>query len=419
MRFPNGLRALDHRDFRLFICGQLISLVGTWMQSVAQSWLVLELTGSAFKLGIIGTLQFGPMLLFSFLAGAVADRVHKRRMIIATQTALMLQAFVLALLCWSGHARYWHVAILAACYGLANTLDMPARQAFVVEMVEGHADLPNAIALNSAMFSSARMIGPAVAGLVIARYGVAPAFALNGLSFLAVIFALSAMHAEGRPAPGERGSVKAEIIAGLRYARHTPVVSLVLSLLLCVSLFVINHNVMVPLLARNVLHQQAHGFGLMMSALGTGAVVGALAVALWGRRPPLRMLFASAVLSAGTTLALGAARSFLAAVVLLAMMGFFQIVFMASCNTTLQDVAPAHMRGRVMSLYAFVFAGITPVGSLLMGTLAQWLGVLAVYTVGGGLGLAGVLALAWAWARSKGRAVGCADPQQTPLRTAS
>ena len=406
MRFPNGLRALNHRDFRLFICGQLISLIGTWMQSVAQAWLVLDLTGSAFKLGIIGALQFGPMFLFSFLAGAVADRARKRRMIIATQTALMLQAFVLALLCWSGHVRYWHVAILAACYGLANTLDMPVRQAFVVEMVEGQADLPNAIALNSAMFSGARMIGPAVAGLVISRYGVAPAFALNGLSFLAVIFALSAMRAEGRPLPGERGSVKADTIAGLRYARRTPAVFLVLSLLLCVSLFVVNHNVMVPLLARNVLHQEAHGFGLMMSSLGTGAVVGALAVALWGRRPPLRLLFAAAAVSAGLTLSLGAVHRFATAAALLALLGFVQIVFMASCNTTLQDEAPDHMRGRVMSLYAFVFAGITPIGSFLMGTLAQWFGVRATYAVGGGLGLAGVLALAWAWARLRARAAG-------------
>jgi MFS family permease len=419
MKFPNGLRALNHRDFRLFMCGQLISLIGTWMQSVAQSWLVLDLTGSAFKLGIVGTLQFGPMLLFSFLAGAVADRVYKRRMIIATQTTLMLQAFVLALLCWSGHVQYWHVAVLAACYGLANTLDMPARQAFVVEMVEGQADLPNAIALNSAMFNGARMIGPAIAGLVIARYGVGPAFALNGLSFLAVIFALSAMQAEGQPAAGERNSVKAEIIAGLRYAQHTPVVFLVLTLLLCVSLFLINHNVMIPLLARNVLHQQAHGFGLMMSAMGSGAMVGALAIAAWGRRPPLRLLFASAVLSAGLTLALGAARWFPAAVCLLALLGFFQIIFMASCNTTLQDVAPAHLRGRVMSLYAFVFAGIAPVGSFLMGSLAQGFGVLTAYTVAGAAGLAAVLALAWVWARSKDRATANTDPHRSRLSAAS
>ena len=399
MQFPHGLRALNHRDFRLFFCGQLISLIGTWMQSVAQAWLVLDLTGSAFKLGVIGALQFGPMLLFSLLAGAVADRVRKRRMILLTQTILMLQAFALALLCWSGHARFWHVALLATCYGLANTLDMPVRQSFVVEMVGGKEDLPNAIALNSAMFNSARMIGPAAAGILIARYGVAPAFAINGLSFLAVILALAAMRADGLPSPGEKGALKADILAGLRYARRTPVVLVVLCLLLCVSLFAVNHNVMVPLLARVKLHEQAHGFGLMMSALGAGAVIGALAFALWGRHPPLRLLFAAAAFSAGLTLSLGFVNRFATAVVILALVGFFQIIFMASCNTTLQFEAPDHLRGRVMSLYAFVFAGITPIGALLMGTLAQCLGVSAAYALGGGIGLAGVGAFAWSWAR--------------------
>ena len=399
MIFPHGLRALNHRDYRLFICGQLVSLIGTWMQSVAQAWLVLELTGSAFKLGVIGTLQFGPMLLFSFLAGAVADRVPKRRMIMATQTALMLQAFVLALLCWSGHVRYWHVAVLAACYGLANTLDMPVRQAFVVQMVGGREDLPNAIALNSAMFNSARMIGPAVAGIVVARYGPAWAFGLNGLSFLAVILALAFMRTDGLPAAGERGPVGAEIAAGLRYARDTPRVAIVLGVLLCVSIFVFNHNVMVPLLARNVLRVDAHGFGLLMSSLGTGAVLGALAVALWGRTPPLRLVLVAALASAGLTAVLGGVRSFGWACAVLVLLGGAQIVFMASCNTSLQAQAPDHLRGRVMSIYAFFFAGVTPIGSFLMGSMAQGFGVRATYAIGGGLGLAGILALSWAWAR--------------------
>jgi MFS family permease len=215
MRLPAGLRALHHRDFRLFISGQLVSLIGTWMQSVAQSWLVLELTNSPFKLGLIGTLQFGPMLGFSFLAGAIADRLPKRRLIMATQTALMLQAFTLALLARTGHVQFWHVAALAVCYGLANTLDMPTRQSFIVEMVS-KADLPNAIALNSAMFNGARMVGPAVAGLLVDRYGVGPAFGLNGLSFVAVILALAAMRAEGLPGPTQGTTVRAEIAAGLR-----------------------------------------------------------------------------------------------------------------------------------------------------------------------------------------------------------
>ena len=236
MRFPIGLRALAHRDFRLFLSGQLISLIGTWMQTVAQAWLVLELTSSPFKLGLLGALQFGPMLCFSFVAGAIADRLPKRRVLIGTQTALMIQAFLLSFLTWAGHVQYWHVAVLAACYGLAFTLDMPTRQAFIVEMVSKD-DLPNAIALNSAMFNGARMVGPAVAGLLVDRYGVGPAFGLNGLSFVAVILALAAMRAEGLPSPTQGTTVRAEIAAGLRYALHTPLVALILGLLLAVSLF--------------------------------------------------------------------------------------------------------------------------------------------------------------------------------------
>jgi MFS family permease len=356
MRLPGGLRALNHRDFRLFISGQLISLIGTWMQSVAQSWLVLELTNSPFKLGLIGTLQFGPMLGFSFLAGAIADRLPKRRLIIATQTALMLQAFALALLARSGHVQFWHVAVLAVCYGLANTLDMPTRQSFIVEMV-GKDDLASAIALNSAMFNGARMIGPAVAGLLVDRFGVAPAFGLNGLSFVAVILALAAMRTEGLPREREGTTVRQDIAAGVRYAVGTPLVALILSLLLVVSLFVINHNVLVPLLARNVLHEGAHGFGLLM-----------------------------------------------AAVVLLALTGLSQIVFMASCNTTLQMVVPDRLRGRIMGLYAFVFVGVTPIGSFFVGSVAEWFGTPMAYAAGGGLGLLSVLALTLLWWRGWGRA---------------
>jgi MFS family permease len=404
MRLPAGLRALNHRDFRLFISGQLISLIGTWMQSVAQSWLVLELTNSPFKLGLIGTLQFGPMLGFSFLAGAIADRLPKRRVIIATQTALMLQAFALALLARSGHVQFWHVAVLAVCYGLANTLDMPTRQSFIVEMV-GKDDLASAIALNSAMFNGARMIGPAVAGLLVDRFGVAPAFGLNGLSFVAVILALAAMRTEGLPREREGTTVRQDIAAGVRYAVGTPLVALILSLLLVVSLFVINHNVLVPLLARNVLHEGAHGFGLLMAALGIGAVVGALALAMLGQsRPPLLLLIIAAAIASGLTLALAVIRHFPAAVVLLVLTGLSQIVFMASCNTTLQMVVPDRLRGRIMSLYAFVFVGVTPIGSFFVGSVAEWLGTPVAYAAGGGLGLLSVLALTLLWWRGWGRA---------------
>jgi MFS family permease len=403
MPFPGGLRALNHRDFRLFFTGQLISLVGTWMQSVGQSWLVLELTNSPFKLGLIGTLQFGPMLCFSFLAGAAADRLPKRRVVIATQTALMCQAFILSALAWSGHVQYWHVAVLATLYGLATTLDLPTRQSFIVEMVGKH-DLMNAIALNSAMFNGARIIGPAAAGLLVARYGVGPAFFLNGVSFLAVIVALCSMQAEGLPKASQGTSVMQDILAGVRYAAQTPLVSLILSLLFFVSLFVINYNVLVPLLARDVLHEGARGFGFLMAALGAGAVTGALALAVLGSgQPRLVVLVGAGILVSAVTFFLSLIRHFWPAAIGLALIGFSQIVFLASCNSTLQITVPDRLRGRMMSIYAFVFAGVTPIGSLLVGLVAEVLGVSVAFAGGGGLGLAAVLALAFWWRRGSAR----------------
>ena len=267
MALPAGLRALRHRDFRLFWSGQLVSLIGTWMQSVGQSWLVLELTNSPFRLGLIGALQFGPILLFSFVAGVISDRVVKRRMLLGTQTALMLQAFTLSALVWSGHVQFWHVAVLAALYGCATTLDMPARQSYIAHLVP-RPDLMNAIALNSAVFNGARVAGPAAAGLLVARYGTAAAFLLNGASFIAVLGALAAIRTEGAPRPRRGLGMGAEIAEGVRYAVGTSRIALVLGLLLSVSLFVVNMNVLVPLIARNVLHEGAHGFGLLMRWAG-------------------------------------------------------------------------------------------------------------------------------------------------------
>jgi MFS family permease len=399
MAFPTGLRALNHRDFRLFFTGQLVSLIGTWMQSIGQSWLVLELTNSAFKLGLIGTLQWGPMLCFSFVAGAIADRVRKRRLIIATQTALMLQAFGLSVLAFTGHVQYWHVAVLACLYGVANTLDMPTRQSFIVEMV-GKDDLMNAIALNSAMFNGARIVGPAVAGLLVARYGVAIAFVLNGVSFLAVIFALLAIRSEGLPRDRGDTSMLQDIATGVRYAVGTRLVSLILSLLLFVSLFVLNFNVLVPLLARDVLHEGAHGFGLLMAALGVGAVAGALALAMLGSgRPRLVVVVTAAITLSAATLSVTIIRHFWLAAIGLVLIGFMQIVFLASCNSMIQVTVPDTLRGRIMSLYAFVFAGVTPIGSFFVGSIAQVFGVPAAFAAGGGLGLLCVLALTLRWTR--------------------
>ena len=401
MRFPSGLRALNHRDFRLFWTGQSISVVGSWMQSVGQAWLVLELTGSPFKLGVVAALQFGPLLVLAVLMGAIVDRIPKRTLVTGTQIALMLPAFSLAFLAWTHRVQYWHVACLAGVVGVVNALDMPTRQSFMAELV-GRDDLVNAIALNSAIFNAARVTGPALGGLLIARYGVAIAFFLNGLSFLPVVWALRAMR-DQRPILSPRGTtIREEIAVGLRYALRTPVIAVVLSLVLAVSMFAINHSVMVPLFAREVLHEGVHGFGFLMASLGAGALTGALLLTASGRgRPPLRALVLPAVVLTTGVLSLAVVRRFEAAAAVLFVVGVTQIVFLASCNTTIQVTVPDELRGRVMSLYALVFAGVTPIGAFLMGSIAEAFGVPTACAVGGGLALVCVLALAGRLSRAQ------------------
>jgi MFS family permease len=398
-----GFRAFAHRDFRLFWAGQLVSLVGTWMQSVAQSWLVLELTNSPFRLGLIGTLQFTPMLLLSFFAGALADRVPKRRLILATQSVLLVQALLLALLVWRGHVEYWHVAFMATLYGIANTVDMPARQAFIVEMV-GKDDLRSAIALNSGMFNGARIVGPAVAGLLIAHWGIALAFFANALSFVAVIAALLAVRAEGLPHAGRgRSTLRQDIGEGISYAVRTPHIALVLSLVLAVSGFLFNYNVLVPLLARDVLQAGARGFGLLMSLLGVGAVAGAVALGSRRGHPSVPALVAPALVLGAATTCLAVVRDVRVAGALLMVMGFSGLLFMAGANTTLQLTVPDALRGRVMSLHTLMFAGITPFGAFLAGSTTAAFGVPAGFAITGACGIVAVLALFARW-RAGGRA---------------
>lgn len=408
MRFPAGLRALNHREFRLFWTGQWVSLVGRWMQSIGQAWLVLDLTRSPFKLGVVTGLQFAPILVLSFVAGAVADRVAKRWLVIGTQLGLMVPALILGLLCWTGQVQYWHVAALAAVVGVVNALDMPARQSMIVELV-GKEDLGNAIALNSASFNAARTVGPALAGLLIDRFGVTVAFLANGLSFLAVVAALLAARPPARPPAPHVGGLRREIAAGLGYAARTPLVVLVLSLILTVSVFALNHQVMVPLLAREVLHQDAHGFGLLMSSLGVGAVVGALALAALGEgRPRVAQLLVPALVVTVATMALAGVRQAGLAAMLLFVIGVAQILLTAGCNTALQLTVPDALRGRVMALYTLVFAGMSPAGAFLVGGLAELFDAPTAFLAGGGAGLLSVVVLAALLAR---RAAAGEDPR--------
>jgi MFS family permease len=389
---PVRLGALRHRDFRLFWIGQLISQIGTWMQSVAQAWLVLELTHSPLHLGIVSALQFTPVLFLSPVGGVLSDRFAKRKVLLISQTAMQLQAFVLAALVWSGRVEYWHVAVLAAVYGLSRAIDIPARQSYITDLV-GRSDLANAVALNSVVMNGARIVGPAVAGLLIAAFGVALAFLLNGVSFVAVLVALVAIRTEGRPDVGRLG-IREGVLSALNYAAGTPPVAFTLGLMVVVSLLVLNFNVIVPLVARNVLNQDAHGFGLLMSSLGAGAVAGAFGVALFRRgQPPLAFLVASGALLCAGLAALAAVSHFFLAALVLALLGCCQILFTTGCNTTLQLIAPNELRGRVMGLYTVTFAGMTPFGSLLIGWVAEHQGIRMACAAGGAIGLLGVAVL--------------------------
>ena len=396
MSLPVGFRALHHADFRRFFWAQLVVQTGMWMQTVAQSWLVLQLTASPFKLGLIGSLQFAPILLFSIASGALADRVRKRRLLIGAQAALCCQALGLAALVASGHVEYWHVAVLAFCSGLVNVLDDPARQSLVAEMV-GRADVASAVALNSASFNAARIVGPGLGGLLIASFGVVPAFALNGLGSAVAVIILLGLRTQGTPKARSGEGVLDDVRTGLRYAFSTPEIRLTLGLLFIVSICVFNFTVYVPLLVRTVLHLGAESFGLLLACLGVGAVTGALTVgALGARRPSAAVLFGAPALACGTLVALSTARGFPLAAALLFFTGLFGIVLVASCNTAMQLAAPDELRGRVMSLYTLVWPGIFPFGAFIVGAVSEQWGVGRALLVNGTAGLLGVaLLLAW------------------------
>ena len=404
MPLPVGLRALHHTDFRRFFTAQLVAQIGNWMQTVAQSWLVLQLTSSPFKLGLIGSLQFAPILLFSLASGALADRVRKRRLIAFAQMAQGFQALGLAALVASGHVEYWHVALLAFCSGLINVLDQPARQSLVAEMV-GRSDVASAVALNSASFNAARIVGPGLGGVLIAHYGVTPAFIVSGLGSAISVAALLTLQAAGLPRARSGDGVLADMRTGIQYALSTPEIRLTLGLLFLVSIFVFNFTVYVPLVVRTVLHLGAEGFGLLMACLGLGAVTGALTVgALGARRPPTSVMFGTATLACTTLVLLSAVRVFWLAAVLLFLTGLFGLVLVASCNTTMQLSAPDELRGRVMSLYTLVWGGVFPIGAFFVGAVSEQWGVGTSLLVNGTAGLLGVVFLLSWWTSRDGLA---------------
>jgi MFS family permease len=397
-RLTRGFAAFRHRNFRLFWTGQLGSLVGTWMATVARAWLVLELTNDPLALGIVAAAQFTPVLLFGLLGGVVADVVPKRRALIALQTVMCLNAFLLAGLVVAGVAEFWMIVALTAVLGVANAMEMPTRQAFVMDMV-GRDDIANAVALNSAAFNGSRIVGPAVAGLLIAFVNLEAALVIDAFSYLAAIAALVAIDPArlygGRRGvvPRAAGAIAAQLAEGLRYVRGTPAVLLPITVLGLVSVAGMNFQVLIPVMARDVLRAGPDGYGFLLAAAGLGSLSAALAIA-FGLRPTRGLLLGGALGFGALETVFALSRLFPVSIVLMFGMGFGVIAIAATVNTTIQLSAPDHLRGRVMSVYVTVFAGSTPIGGLISGSIASAWGAPAALVVGGvvsmAVGLAGI-----------------------------
>lgn len=377
--FRATFRALRHRNFQLFYAGQGVSLIGTWMQNIAQSWLVYDLTHSPFWLGLIGFIGALPVLLFSLFGGVVADRFPKRTLVLWFQATLMVLAFVLGLLTEYHVVKVWHVAMLAFLIGTVNAFEMPARQSFVVDMV-GKEDLGNAIALNSALFNSARLVGPAIAGTLIATVGTATCFFVNSASFLAVIVGLFVMKVPPFRSEQKHASVLQSTLEGLRYARHTPPVFALLVLVSIMTVFGWSYSVLMPIFADQILHGGPKGLGILVSCNGVGALCAALTLAAVTDkvRPRWMAFIGIGIFCAGVT-ALALSRTFWLTAAMMVFVGFGLVTFFATSNTTIQRRVSDHMRGRIMGIYSFAFGGFFPVGSLVAGSLAH--GVSAPFAV--------------------------------------
>ena len=386
---PATLRALRHRNFQLFFSGQLISLIGTWMQSVAQAWLVYRLTGSSFLLGSVGFASQFPVFLVAPLGGIVADRWNRQRVVIGTQTASMILAFILSALTLTGLVQVWHIFVLAALLGVVNAFDIPGRQAFLVDMV-GKEDLMNAIALNSSMFNGARIIGPAIAGILVARIGEGWCFFSNGVSYIAVIIGLFLMRVAPPAYRRAEASPLAHIIEGFRFVRQTAPIRAILLLLGLVSLVAMPYTVLMPIFADRILHGGARALGTLMGATGVGALLGALTLASKTGVRGLGRWVAFACAGFGASLILFAfSRNLWLSVLLLLPVGFCMMLQMASSNTLIQTMVPDHLRGRVMAVYSMMFMGMAPFGAFFAGALADRLGAPVTVAMGAVAALGG------------------------------
>ncbi|MGD2134585.1 MAG: MFS transporter, partial [Gemmatimonadales bacterium] len=375
--------ALQHRNYRLFYAGFVVSLLGVWMQRVAQSWLVLELTDSAFWVGAVGAVTFVPVLLFTLYAGVVADRVPRRSMVVVTQTGSMIAALALAALALGGIVELWHVVVLAAVLGTANAFDIPARHALMVDLV-GRDDLTNAVALNSSAFNATRVVGPAIAGVLVATVGVGVCFLVNGISYVAVIAALLTLKLPRAERPRGLGpSAWSRLRDGFRHVVGDIRTRTLIINIATVSIFGLPAMVLLPVMARDVLGYGAQAYGWMMSAMGLGALAGALGLAVFGHRLPRGRLLGWGARIFGLCVALFGISPWLPlSLVILVALGFSMIIMTALTNTLIQTFAPDELRARVVAFYAWAFVGLSPIGAFLAGTVAEWVGT--PWTIAGG-----------------------------------
>ena len=391
MPLPPALRALRSRNYRLFVGGQLVSLIGTWMQMVAQSWLIYRLTGSAALLGLIGFASQIPVFVLAPLGGVIADRAHRHHVLIATQSLMMILAFALAAVTLSDYVEVWHIFALASLLGVTNAFDIPARQAFLVEMVD-RDDIINAIALNSSMLNGARVVGPGIAGVVVATVGEGWCFLLNAISYVAVIGALLMMQVRRRAPVQSQVSAWESVVEGFSYSWDTKPVRALLLLLGLVSLMGMPYSVLMPIMADRILHGGPNAYGLLLSASGVGALAGAVTLTMRRHIQGLGRWVAVSAIGFGVTLiAFSLSRVLWLSALLLVPAGFFVMIEMASSNTLIQSMIPDRLRGRVMSVYSMMFMGMAPLGALGAGIAAAPLGAPVTIAIGGVVCIAGGL----------------------------
>lgn len=367
--------ALKVRNYRIYWIGMFVSLIGTWIQSVAQSWLVFKLTNSVFLLGVVGFLNTIPVLLFSLFGGAFADRVNKRIVLLYTQSAFMVLAFVLAVLTQLQIVETWHIMVIAVLNGIVMAFDAPSRQSMAIELV-GKEHLLNAIAWNSAAFNSARIIGPALAGILVAVIGMSGCFYLNGVSFCAVIVALMVIRNIRQPSKGDRTFLIHDIIDGLRFMKHNRIIVVLITIVGIMSFFGLSYVVLMPVFAERVLHTDVSGFGLLMSAAGFGALIAALMLARLGDfRRKGKLLIVSCGVFSIALIVFSLSKILVLSLACLVLVGWASVMSVSIINTLLQTIVPDEYRGRVMSGFMVTFAGVLPFGNLANGALAHACGV--------------------------------------------